>query len=167
MNIYIQAGRQVFKNKKYLASFILGIVGAFILLVYIPVKIVPGNDFKYQLSIMPEKDYVLFIILSMLTSLSISFNVFLIRRKRSMQLNQLGNMTFSGIIGIASSIFGGITCIACASTVLGFLGIGTVVFLYQYRMLLAALSVLAMLVSLHFTARKVMNMCEVCHVQYK
>lgn len=163
MNSYIQAVKRIFKNKMYIVGFVLLAVMIFILFVYIPVKIVPGNDFRYQLSIMPWRDYILFVALSVLTSLSITSNIYLMRRKQSIQVHQVGSVTISGITATVGSIFGSITCLACASTFLSFFGVGTVMILFKFRLLITAVTLGLLFVSIHFTSQKVLGVCNTCN----
>lgn len=161
------ASKMVFKNKRYKLALICFIVVIFWLFIFVPVTIVPGNDIPFQLSIMPKSDFLILTILSILTSISLLFQIYIFRRSKVKRLEQIGQATATGSMGIVSSILGTVTCIACASTVLGFLGIGTVTFALKYRFALASFSVLVMIVSLYFNSKKVLNLCQICNVKYK
>lgn len=163
--VFFSAFKIVFKNKKYFTGLVFLTVIIFGLFIFIPVNTIPGNDLLFQLSIMPLRDYILLITLSVLTSISVIFHLYIFRRQPVIQINQLGNVTFAGFIGTTTSIFGSITCIACASTFLGFLGVGTVALIFEYRLILAILSILLMLTSLYFTSRKVLGMCDICTIK--
>ena len=134
------------------------------MIIAIPLLLVPGNDLAFQLSIMPPRDYGTIALLGLLTGVSIMLNLYVFNRERDKQVKKLGMMSVTGGFGIISSFFGSITCVACASTILGFLGIGTVTFLLAYRFQIVLLSIIFILLSVYFTSRKILNLCDVCKV---
>lgn len=167
VSVFFDAYKIAFKSKKYVIGLLLLSIAIFGVFIYIPVSTIPGNDLPFQLSIMPLRDFILLTILSFLTSLSILFNLYILKKQSSIQINQLGNMTFLGAISTSTSIFGSVTCIACASTFLSFLGIGTIVFIFKYQTILVVFSILLMLISLYFTSRKVLGICNPCSIKDK
>lgn len=168
INLYT-ASRIVLNDKNYLAGFLIVAVGFFWLFLYIPVRIIPGNDFAFQLSILRPNDIFLLVLLSLLSALSLTFHFYMLRRKsvtKSITLT-IGGGFLGGTAGIVGSLFATASCAACVATLLSFLGVGTVFFLLGYRQLIITFSIVLMLVSLHFTARKVLGICDVCSIDYK
>ncbi len=163
-NTYFLAAKHVIGSKEYLFGLLVLAFAIFWLLVYIPVRTIPGNDFAFQLSLLAPKDHILLITLSVLSALSIIMNIYVLRHKPTVQtglsmVGQGGGGLLSGIIG---SVFGTATCASCAASILGFLGIGGVLFLLQHRTWITTASVILILVSLYFTSRKVLGVCESC-----
>ncbi len=158
-----EATKTVLKQKRYVVGLLLVALIVFWLFVYIPVISIPGNDFGYQLSIMPKKDYVVLITLSFLTGLAVMFHLYILSNQRKHKISQVGHLTFSGLMGLVASFFGTLTCVSCAATVLGFFGLGTVLFFGTYRLYIASFAFLLMAISLYFTSLKVLNLCEQCN----
>lgn len=166
-NIYFLAAKQILSIKNYLIGLVFLAPAIFWLLLYIPVRTIPGNDFAFQLSILTTKDRVLLITLSLFTALSIIMNIFVLRNKLTTKnslsmAGQGGTGLLSGVIG---SVFGTASCASCVASVFGFLGIGGVLFLLQYRTWIATTSIVLILISLYFTSRKVLGICESCRVR--
>jgi len=166
-NIYILAIKELLGRKNYLIGLLILAPIIFLLLIYIPVRTIPGNDFAFQLSLLTVGDRILLVILSLLTALSIVMNIFVLRNKSNTQnslsmAGQSGTGILSGVIG---SVFGTATCASCATSLFGFLGVGGVFFLLEYRTWIVAASIILILVSLYFTSRKVIGVCESCRVR--
>ncbi len=165
MNIsqIITAIRMVLGDAKYLTVFFL-LIGFFVwLFLYIPVRNIPGNDFAFQLSIMSARDIGLLIALSALTALSVVMNGYILRRQFSVRsgvgmVGQGGLGSFAGVIG---SIFGTASCASCAVSLFGFLGVGSVFFLLQYRQVITVVAILLLIFSLYFTSKSVLGICTV------
>lgn len=154
---------RVFANKLYLLFALLLSLSFFFLFIYIPVRNIPGNDFAFQLSILTPTDFLLLIALSLLTTLSLIMNLYLFLQRRKKQIgialfSQGGVGIFSGTI---ASIFGTATCAACVGSLFGFLGVGGVFFLLEYRTPITILAIILLLISLYFTAQKVEGVCKV------
>jgi len=165
LSILSKATLQVFTQKNYKIGLIFIALVVFALFVYIPVRIIPGNDIAFQLSIMPAKDYVIFTIISLLTALLFMFNIYIFRQRQSINVHDVGNVTFSGVSGIVASLLGGITCVACSSTVISFIGVGTIAVLFKYKLLITLITLLTMTVALYYNARRILYLCNECHVE--
>ncbi len=163
LRILWEAIKEVFNKPKYIIGFIVVSFVLFGLLIYIPVITIPGNDVGYQLSIMPKQDFVVLTTLSFLTGLTLMFHWYILTNQSKGKALQVGHMTFSGLMGFVSSFFGTLTCISCAATVLGFFGLGTVLFFGKYRFYIASIAFILMAVSLYLTSLKVLNLCEECN----
>lgn len=166
-NIYLLAVKQVLSIKSYLIGLVFLAPAIFWLLLYIPVRTIPGNDFAFQLSILIARDRVLLTTLSVLTALSIVMNIFILRNKPTTQnsfstAGQGGTGLLSGVIG---SVFGTASCASCVASIFSFLGMGGVLFLLQYRTWITTTSIVLILISLYFTSRKVLGICESCRVR--
>lgn len=159
-----EAFKLVFKKRTYMLGTVITAFIVFSIVIIVPVLTVPGNDLAFQLSIMPLQDFFVIGLLGILTGISIMLNVFLFHREKKGKMKKTGVMTITSGFGVMSSFLGSVTCIACASTILGFLGLGTVTFLLAYRLQLVLLTSLFILLSIYFTSRKVLNFCDVCNI---
>lgn len=162
----LSASKLVFSDKRYLFGFLVVTFAMFWLLLYIPIRTIPGNDLAFQISILTPKDWLLFTILPILTALSIVMNIYILKNKASaragaVMAGQGGTGFFSGII---ASVFGTATCASCVATIFGFLGVGGVLFLLQYRTYITAAAIILLLISLYFTSKRVLNACESCRI---
>jgi hypothetical protein len=141
--------------------------GMFWVMLYIPIRTIPGNDLAFQISILTPKDWFLFIVLPALTALSIVMNVYILSKKRSAQdsvvmVGQGGTGFLSGVI---ASVFGTASCASCVASIFGFLGVGGVFFLVEHRTIITTGAIFLMLISLYFTSRKVLGICDNCKVK--
>lgn len=166
ISVIFKAAKVVFISKRYVISMMILAVIFFGVIILIPATIVPGNDVLIQLSIMPRSDILVIMIVSLLTAISLSFNLYLFMRGNS-NTHSFGNAAMSGITGLTSSFFGSVTCVACAASVLGLVGVGTMTFIYQYRPILATISVGILLFSLYLTSKRILYLCDSCHVKVK
>ena len=153
----------IIKEPKYIFGGIIVALSVFGLLLFIPLVSIPGNSLQFQLSIMPRRDFIILTALSLLTGLAVMFHVYILSNHKKHKISQVGQLTFSGLMGVISSFFGTFTCIACAGTVVGFLGVGAVIFVAKYRFYIASIALALMMVSLYFTSLKVLNVCEECN----
>ena len=85
MTNIVSAIQKVLGINSYRLLFILLTAVIFWLFLAIPVYTVPGNDFAFQLSILPGQEILLLIALALLTALSIVFHIFTFRHKATVQ----------------------------------------------------------------------------------
>ena len=159
----------VLHDFKLLGLFLLLTSVFFWLLIYIPVWRIPGNDLRFQLSILSDYDFGLLGTLSAFTSLSLVMNWYLLIRqfRANTGLIAVGQMSLGGLAGITASIFGTVSCAACVASLFGFLGFSGVLFLLQYRQAMTIGAIVLLVVSLYFTSQKVLGVCEICKVDYR
>lgn len=155
----------VFKDKKYFTTILVSTILIFSMLVYIPVSMIPGTSLSSHLSSIGQQDLSLYLILSILTGLSITFNLFLISKKAGgikygfFAAAQTGTGLISAIF---ASIFGVATCAACLTSIFSLIGVTGVFFLVDYRVPITLVAAGILLVSLYFTSQKVMGICKNC-----
>lgn len=162
----LSANKLVFSDKRYLFGFLAVAFAMFWLLLYIPIKTIPGNDLAFQISILTPKDWFLFTILPALTALSTVMNVYILNNKKSVQdgVSMVGHGGTGFFSGLVASVFGTATCAACVASIFGFLGVAGVLFLLKYRTIITMGAIILMLVSLYFTSKRVLNACESCRI---
>ncbi len=165
MNILI-ANKTVFSKKIYLLGFLALIPLVFLFFVYIPVKTIPGNNLNFQLSIFTTRDYVLTIVFSILLSLFLVMQIFVIRNAldRKSMLTSITTGGVGGYVAAVGAIFGTAACASCLFAILGFLGASTVFTLLQYQWYVVSGAILMLLVSIYFLSKKVNGICESCRI---
>lgn len=136
-----------------------------IILIAVPAKTIPGNNFFFQLSLLSTFDLILMFILSAATSLSVIFHLYIRYFKSPHDLKITGQMGISFISGIIASIFGTATCAVCVASIFGFLGFGAVLFLISFRFYIVGFAIILTLISLHYLSLRVLDACEECRVR--
>jgi len=154
------SSKKILSNKNYLRLFLLLVILLAFVLVFIPVFTIPGNDFFFQISTYGLMDYIVIIILSVLTGLLISMNIYTFKRKKA--IRDVGKSAAAGSYGIVASVFGTASCSMCVAAIFGFLGGGAVLFLIKFQWYVFALSSLLLLASLYYTSLHIQNECKTC-----
>ena len=158
---FIAASRLVFQDKRYLAGFLLLAILTFGFLIYLPIN---STNNRYVSGSISTQDLILFGTLSILTSISVIFNIFLMVRSKSLG-SGFGLATQGGaslISSLFASLFATATCAACATFLFGILGVSGVFFLLDYRIPITLGAILILLISLYFTSQKILGVCKVC-----
>ena len=120
LNILISAIWTVLSRWTYRIAFVILAVLFVALYISIPVMLIPGNTFTFQLSLYTPADYTIFISISVLTSLLVLMQVFSFLRSRARTVRTIGRSSVGVFSGIFSGMFASVTCVPCA---IGFLGI--------------------------------------------
>jgi len=155
------ASKNVLSRRNYLVGFSFLTLFIFFIFVLVPVLLIPGNSLSFQLTLFKTKDYLLFSTLSVLTSLQIIMQIFSFRQNKMFSYRNGLSGTTSAIIAV---LFGAASCSSCLASLFGFLGIGAVLFLAQYRDIIVIFAIFGVLISLYFTSRKVNGFCEKCRI---
>lgn len=164
IQIVVLAVRTLFKKKKNFIPFVLLSFLTSWVFIYVPVRKVPGNTLAFQVSLFSFGDWVLLVLLSILTSLTFLMNIFIVARSVKVGLNtsSLGRGGVGAVFGILGSIFGPTaSCASCVGSIFGFLGVGGVLFLLKYRQVIVFLSVVIMLFTLYHSSKRVLGICRV------
>lgn len=169
MKQILLAVKTVLSKKWYLLGFLALTPLIFYLFVLIPVKTIPGNDFIFQLSIFSTRDYILTTFLSILLSLFLVMQLFIIRNATSKKgvLTSIGSGGVGGYVATVGAIFGTAACSSCLFAILGFLGVSTVLTLLQYQWHIVSGAIFILLLSIYFLSKKVNGICDTCKVDIK
>jgi hypothetical protein len=146
-------------------EFVLIASALFLLLMFIPVWTVPGNDFFFQLSIIEPWILALFITLSVANALLIQMQRYIhriIKEKKAKAGHLVKGATAISIL--LSSLSAAIVCAACYSTVLAFLGLGVSSFLVEQRELISLIALGLTLIALYYTGKRINHNCTVCKI---
>ena len=154
--------REPFKKMNYAYLFLASFFVFFTLFVFIPVWTVAGNTLATQLEIFTARDYVVLILLSSLSSLFITMQVYVMRQKR--KIGGVSTATARGFGALFAGIAGTAFCASCLAPLFATFGIGFggVIFVLEYRFYFVAGITLTMLIAIYLTARKINKVCTSC-----
>lgn len=151
-----------FKSKNYTSLFLALFFVFFALFIFIPVWTVSGNTLATQLDIFTTRDYTVLVLLSVLSSLFITMQVYVMRQKR--KIAGVGTATAGGLGALFAGIAGTAFCASCLAPLFAIFGIGFggVIFVLAYRWYFVVAITLIMLVAIYLTARKINKVCISC-----
>jgi hypothetical protein len=134
---------------------------------FFPIESVPGNDIRLQTSLYGAWDYAALVTLSILSSLVLTMQVYVLREGMDTPAAHVRTTAVGGVgvaSGLVSSLFATASCTLCAGALFSFLGFGTVLFLVEYRWYVVVFSILLLCVSIYLLARRITEGCAVCTV---
>lgn len=154
--------REPFKKANYTSLFLVLFFVFFALFVLIPVWTVSGNTLATQLDIFTTRDYAVLVLLSFLSSLFITMQVYVMRSKR--KVKGVSTATAGGLGALFAGVAGTAFCASCLAPFFAFFGIGFggVVFVLAYRWYFVIAITLFMLIAIYLTARKINKVCNSC-----
>lgn len=160
--VYAGSGT-VLKSGLYRVLFASLIVSFLALYIMLPVWFIPGNDLEFQLSILSVGEGVILITLSILTALLLTMQIYLFARVGWRAFSDGGGGVLSGVLATMVGVAG---CVGCSlGIVLGFLGLGAVLFFNEYQIYIAGGATLLFLVALWLIARRIEGYCLECTVR--
>jgi len=143
----------------------MGIV-FFGLFVFIPVMTIPGNDLRFQLSIYSQRDYTLMFLLASLVGLNFSLQVYTFKKQKEQHdlLKSTSQVAISGISGVFGAVVGTAACASCLAFFFGLIGLGagSIIFVLNNQSYFLVGAIIALIISLYFTARKANGICDTC-----
>ena len=164
ISLWKQALSQTFTQPKQWLIFLSSSVALFLLLLLIPVWTTPGNDLLFQISLLGWSGNALVAVLSLANGLLITMQVTIREKhkKNSLTHRIAQATTLTGIL--TSSLAATIACAACYSSLLSFIGLGTTVFVIEYRLYIALFALTLTATALHYSSKRLTNACTVCHI---
>jgi len=168
--IYL-AAINVLKERNYFLTFVLIAILFFGFFIYIPIVTIPGNDLGFQLSIYSQRDYILMFLLAALVGLNFSFQIYSFKKQKEQRdlFKSTGQVAASGLSGAFGAIVGTAACASCLAFFFGLIGLGagSVIFVLNNQIYFLVGAIIAILISLYFTSRKVNGVCESCRIKKK
>lgn len=158
-----QAVRHTLKRTRYQLLFAGIALAMFFLFILIPVWVVEGNSFAFQLSLFTFQDFILLVFLSLFNSLFLTMQVHLWKSAKT-TVQGIGK----GVSGSAGALLAGVAgtafCASCLAPLFALLGIGFsgVIFTLQYRFYFVAIIVILMFIAIYLTSKKVVGTCDNC-----
>lgn len=144
--------------------FILLTVLAFTAFVFIPILLIPGNDLRFYLTILRPLDYAAYAALAVTIASIIMMQVYVFQKSRGSR-KRFASVAQGGV-GAYSAMLGGLlataACSSCIAGLLGFLGVGGVLFVAQNNVAIAGIALVISLFSLFMSSRKVNGHCQRC-----
>lgn len=131
------------------------------------VKTTPGNDLAFQLHLFRLPDYLLLGTLSLLLALLLAMQLYVIQQRRDAKMiaGVVGRGGIGGLPALLATILGTASCSACVASIFGWLGIGGILFLLDYRWWFVAASLVLMGVTIVLTARTIEHACAACEIR--
>lgn len=158
----IQTGLSTQKDRGY---FVVLWMLFFVMMFLIPVWNTPGNSLRFQAELFHFNEYLVLIVLSCLSALSLFLQWVAFRTSRS-GVTREALLGGGGVLsGILSSLFASASCITCVGALFSFLGFNTVLFLAIHRWYILAFAFMLLVVSIYLATRKIVRGCEVCLVE--
>lgn len=154
--------REPFKKANHTTVFTILVLVMFTLLTFIPVWAVAGNTITTQLKIFAIRDYVILILLSGLSALFMTMQVYMMRLRKNVK--SVGRTVGGGLGVLFAGIAGTAFCASCLAPLFAIFGIGFggVVFVLNYRFYFVAIVTLLMLIAIYLTARRISRVCTLC-----
>lgn len=154
--------REPFRRTNYIILFVILILGMLALFTLIPVWTVTGNTLATQLKIFTPRDYVVLFLLSGLSALFITMQVYAMRLKRKVE--GVGRTIGGGLGALFAGIAGTAFCASCLAPLFALFGIGFggVIFVLNYRFYFVIGITLLMITAIYLTARKINRVCTSC-----
>ena len=162
LTIFWLGVKEPFKNSNYIILFAIVSLLMSALFILIPVWTVNGNTLAYQLKVFTIRDYVVLSILSGLSALFITMQVYVMRLKK--RVEGVGRTLGGGLGALFAGIAGTAFCASCLAPLFAIFGIGFggVVFVLNYRWYFVVAIILLMLTAIYLTARKINRVCTSC-----
>jgi len=157
----LSGAKVVLSERKYLAGVIvLAIALSFTYMLAVPVLTTPGNDLAFALSVLTPVVVATDILISAGTAVLLAMTVYLFKQVRTAKAAGGGAAGASAFSGIVASV----TCPACATTILGFLGASGTIFFATYRNFFALIGLAIIGVAIYAVSRSISKGCESCQV---
>ncbi len=156
-----RATKIVLTDTKYRLLFLAIWVGFFLVMFFIPVVTIPGDDAVFQSKLFSGQDYLLLAVVSGISALIMAMQI------RIFHVPHHAHVTSTAVgagAGFAAAIFATSTCTLCLGALVSFLGAGTIFTLSEHRLSILFGSLLLLTVSLHFSSRRLVQGCTTCHI---
>src|SRR3989344_4483135 len=115
--------RHVLHDKKILGVFAVMAPVMFLVMFFLPIKAIPGNDVAFQLLFFGTRDYILLAVFSFFGALVIAMQVAVFRQHG---VSHAGSGSLAGGAGVMSALFSVFfatsVCVLCAGALFGFVG---------------------------------------------
>jgi len=165
LNIIISAMWTVLSRWTYRVAFVILAALFVALYISIPVMLIPGNTFTFQLSLYTPADYAIFISISILTSLLVLMQVFSFLHSRTYSARAIGRGSVGVFSGIFSGMFASVTCVPCAIGFLGIFGsVESTLIISKYQYYFIAVASIFVLWGMYHASRRVMGYCKECDI---
>ncbi len=150
-------GKTYSRRRDLLAGLLLAFA-AFALFVLVPVWTTPGNDIRFQLSLLTRGTLTAMVLLSVTNAVLISMHLHLRRVKARVATQE----TVGGLAVLGSSIIATLGCASCYSTILSAFGLGGIIFFGKYHAYIVTAVIVLSGFAVWHTARRIEGLCDRC-----
>ncbi|OGZ97093.1 MAG: hypothetical protein A3I44_01045 [Candidatus Sungbacteria bacterium RIFCSPLOWO2_02_FULL_51_17] len=155
--------RHVLHDKKILGVFAVMAPVMFLVMFFLPIKAIPGNDVAFQLLFFGTRDYILLAVFSFFGALVIAMQVAVFRQHG---VSHAGSGSLAGGAGVMSALFSVFfatsVCVLCAGALFGFVGFGVTLFLSSHRWYVVGISAILLAFSFLLSAERLGGECDTC-----
>jgi len=145
------------RRRDQLAGVLLAF-SAFALFVLVPVWTTPGNDIRFQLSLLTRGTTTAMVILAVTNAVLISMHLHLRRVKAKVATKE----AIGGLAVLGSSVIATLGCASCYSSILSAFGLGGVIFFGKYHAYIVTAIIAVSLYAVWHTARRIEGLCDRC-----
>lgn len=131
---------------------------AFALFVMVPVWSTPGNDVRFQLTLLTPQTLAAMVVLALANAVLLSMHLHLRRSKAKVATRE----TVGGFALLGSSVIATLGCASCYSSILSAFGLGGVIFFGKYGAYVSAAVVAISLYAVWTTAKRIDGTCTRC-----
>jgi len=149
---------KTFSRRRDKLAGILLALSAFALFVLVPVWTTPGNDIRFQLSLLTRGTITAMVVLAVTNAVLISMHLHLRRVKAKVATQE----TVGGLAVLGSSIIATLGCVSCYSSILSAFGLGGVIFFGKYHAYIVTAVIAVSLYAVWHTARRIEGLCDRC-----
>lgn len=162
LTVLLSGIQEPFRSVHHTVVFVVLVLTMLVLFTLIPVWTVAGNTLATQLKIFTSRDYTVLVILSGLSALFITMQVYVMKLRKKVE--DVGRTVGGGLGALFAGIVGTAFCASCLAPLFAIFGIGFggVVFVLNYRFYFVVGITLLMLTAIYLTARKINKVCTSC-----
>lgn len=161
-----KAFKMVYGERRYITITALAFLFFLSLNYYALVYAVSGSSLTIFIETSAWWQIALPLLLSALIAILVGMQAWMLRKHFTKStMTEASTGVFSSFAGMMGSVFGSAGCLSCLTTLFGFLGTGTLLFLAKYRYPLIGGSMLMLLFSIYMTAKNIT--CDACAVKGK
>lgn len=149
---------KTFSRRRDRLTGLLLAVAAFALFVLVPVWTTPGNDVRFQLSLLTRSTITAMVVLAVTNAILISMHLHLSRVKAKVATKE----AIGGLAVLGGSIVATLGCASCYSSLLSAFGLGGVIFYGKYGDYVSLAVIAVSLYAIWHTARRIEGLCARC-----
>ena len=156
---------EVLRTPEGWAWLLAGGLAIFWLLVLIPVWTIPGNDVRFQLSLLTPALWFIMVGLSLGNGLLLAMQARIRKQRKAVSAKELRKGAIT-VGSLGATIFSStIACAACYSALFSFLGLGTAAVLVRNRFWIAGLAFLITVFAIYNSSKALNGHCEECRIK--
>ncbi len=125
--------------------------------VALPAFYIPNNNIKFQISTYSTEDYVLLFVLTLLSALSVTVQIYKWKNpsKTCKPVLPIYGASSTALSAAFAAIVGTATCAACVAPIVSLLGLGLggTIFLLKYKLVFSAIAIFIIMMSIYLALK--------------